>query len=291
MDYSKAVFLCSSAFCLLLRTETYAILYLIKRIIKTIFINFRLEDFQCVFLVLIILFSCKTQHGKRVSTIKSIKMEKINYWFSLVVFSIIALLGLELLALDVYDYFKRPAIIIQNEPTAEVALIVEDAIESGFSSKIKKPEPIINKPIHSSEAWLLAERIANKDSAAVDFMKETAPTDTMLAKYREEAYAARVRIIKESRFRYYRPQHAWGELVSDTLGLEPYSVLVFSKGIAINAEGRYHFFHKAALERGLKTLPPKTKIVILQGKDGHWYPVVNDDYGRLVPLSYWGEIN
>lgn len=218
-------------------------------------------------------------------------MKEINYYLSLVVFSVLAFVGIELLILEIYHIFKRPVTVVQNDEVKDVVSVSENIIEAIAPAKPKASKAPKAEMIHSSEAWLLSEKIADNDSSALLFLKETAPEDKTLARYREEAYEARVAIIRESRYRYYRPQSAWGKLVSDTLGSVPYSVLLFSKGIVIHAEGRYHFFHKAAIERNLKDLLKNSKIDVLQGNDGYWYPAVTNNNGQSIPITYWGEIN
>lgn len=209
-----------------------------------------------------------------------------NY-LKITVFLLVFGIGINYL-FDYFGFFYQPqpptktekVKCIPVEAAADISL-TEEKIEE------EAPRKIISEPIHSNLAWLMAEEIANNNSSAMKLLKETAPADTTIAKYRKQAYDLRVKMIKLSRERYLNPQSAWGDFVTDTLGIEPNSVLMFTKGIAIKVKRRFQFFHKAAIERNLV----KSKIAVMRGKDGYWYPAIEDEQNRNIPLTYWGEIN
>lgn len=101
-----------------------------------------------------------------------------------------------------FDYLSQPTEKIKKSEVAflmpvEISADATPEEEIDVISRPRAPEPI-----HSNDSWLYAEEIANGDSSRIAFIKETAPSDTMIARYRELTYNQRVKMIKDSRVRY-----------------------------------------------------------------------------------------
>lgn len=141
--------------------------------------------------------------------------------------------------------------------------------------------------IHKNKSWLLCEQMANGNLEATKFFLEAAPENKQIAKVRLDVAQMRIEMIKTSRHRYIRPQHAWGKRLTDSLGIKPNTIILYENGLAIYRKNRYSFFHKASLEIEPSSLTQKVEIA--KGVDGFYYPVVSRD-SSLIPLTYWGEI-
>ena len=141
--------------------------------------------------------------------------------------------------------------------------------------------------IHKNQSWLFCEQMVNGNLEVTKIFLEAAPADTFIAKARIEVAKMRMEMIKTSRHRYIRPQGAWGKYLTDSLGAEPNTVILYENGLAIYRKNRYSFFHKAALEIEPSSLSGKVEIA--KGVDGFYYPVISRD-STLIPLTYWGEI-
>ncbi len=219
-------------------------------------------------------------------------MKKFSKYLPMAVFGLVAYICVISLSAQIYAYFTYEPLKEETKisapaiPLEEVA-ITGPAVKTVDSPAIENATPAYT---HSSSSWLLCEERAKGSLEAEEFFKHTAPEDPELAKYRRQAADARIKMIRDAAERYFRPQGAWGERLTDTLGIEPNSVILFSKGLVLYKENRYFFFHKAALEIGIEQLEANEKIAIRKGCDGNWYPAVerNDMY---IPLTYWGELN
>ena len=144
-----------------------------------------------------------------------------------------------------------------------------------------------NTVIHKNQSWLFCEKMANGDLEATKVFLESAPEDASIAQARMRVAEMRMEMIKTSRHRYLRPQHAWGKRLTDSYGAKPNTVILYENGLAIYRKNRYSFFHKAALEIEPSSLTEKVEIA--KGIDGFYYPAVLRD-SNLIPLTYWGEI-
>lgn len=141
--------------------------------------------------------------------------------------------------------------------------------------------------IHKNQSWLFCEQMVNGDLEATRIFLDAAPADTRIAKVRMDVAQMRMEMIKTSRYRYLRPQHAWGKRLTDSYGAKPNTVILYENGLAIYRKNRYSFFHKATLEIEPSSLTEKVEIA--KGIDGFYYPAVLRD-SNLIPLTYWGEI-
>ena len=141
--------------------------------------------------------------------------------------------------------------------------------------------------VHKNQSWLFCEQMVNGNLEATKIFLSAAPTDTRIAKARMDVAKMRMEMIKTSRHRYIRPQHAWGKRLTDSYGAKPNTVILYENGLAIYRKNRYSFFHKATLEIEPSSLTEKVEIA--KGIDGFYYPAVLRD-SNLIPLTYWGEI-
>lgn len=219
-------------------------------------------------------------------------MKQFQKYFSITVFGLITYLCVIYLSAQIYAYFTDKPLTEEVKITTPLIPLEEIAITG---PEVKNGVNLVAESAvlgysHSNLGWLLCEEMAKGSKAAEEIFKNSAPLDKELAKYREETAKIRIKMIKEASNRYFRPQGAWGERLTDTLGVVPNSVILFSKGLVLYKEKRYYFFHKAALEISIKDLVSNEKIAIRKGTDGNWYPAVKRD-GMNIPLTYWGELN
>lgn len=219
-------------------------------------------------------------------------MKKFQKYFPIAVFGLMAYLCVIFLTARIYEYFTYSPLKDEAKISAPVIPLEEVAIFGPAVRTVESPAIANAAPnySHSNTAWLLCEEMANGSAEAAELFKATAPLDGELAKYRKQTAEMRIKMIRDAAQRYFRPQGVWGERLTDTLGIEPNSVILFDKGLVLYKEKRYFFFHKAALEISIKDLASDEKIAIRKGTDGNWYPAVERD-GMYIPLTYWGELN
>lgn len=176
----------------------------------------------------------------------------------------------------------------QPEPLVTVeGLAISDIVLRTSSNRVAEMNVETH---HSNSAWLECEKMADGDAFALEEFETTAPKDRELAFNRKLAKDSRVEMIKKSRKGQVLPKYSWGKQLSDNLGIKPRFVRSYENGIAVLAKDSLYFFHNAALEISVKTLGTNTKIAVEKGKDGYWYPAIEQN-GKKISLSYWGELN
>ena len=208
---------------------------------------------------------------KKIKKITELQLSKIQFWTVVLI-----------IILTIISFFLG-----REQGIKEAQKVYE------YSYSWKKQIPVENAVtaneniIHKNQSWLFCEKMSNGDLEATKIFLEAAPADRKLAQIRMNVAKMRIDMIKTSRHRFVRPQHAWGKRLTDSLGIKPNTIILYENGLAIYRKNRYSFFHKASLEIEPSSLTQKVEIA--KGMDGFYYPVISQD-SIFIPLTYWGEI-
>ena len=208
---------------------------------------------------------------KRIKKLTEIQLSKFQFWT-----------GVLIIILTIISFFLG-----REQGIKETQKVYEYSYSWSTPVPAEKAVIVSDSAIHKNQSWLFCEQMVNGDLEATRIFLDAAPADTRIAKVRMDVAQMRMEMIKTSRHRYLRPQHAWGKRLTDSYGAKPNTVILYENGLAIYRKNRYSFFHKATLEIEPSSLTEKVEIA--KGIDGFYYPAVLRD-SNLIPLTYWGEI-